>query len=298
MHPLRGIVAILYMATNTVVWALLCYAMAVVRILLPRKDWRVRWAARMNVIIDGWVSCNRALFRTLLPTEIEARGVESLSRESWYLLLSNHRSWTDIVVLQTVFRDLVPPLKFFTKIQLIWIPFLGQAMWALDFPFMRRYSRAFLEKHPELRGKDLETTRRMCERFRPTPTSIIIFVEGTRFTEAKHSAQASPHRHLLKPRAGGVGFVLSAMGETLGSLVDVTITYPDGTPSFWSFLCGRVPRVIVETTVEPLPSELAGGDYERDDAFRLLVQEWVTELWEAKDARIGETLAEAQGPSA
>ena len=156
MHQLRGIFSILYMATSTVAWALLCYAMAIVRILLPHKPWRVRWAARMNVIIDGWVAFNRALFRTLLPTEFDVRGTEGLSRDAWYLLLSNHRSWVDIVVLQTAFRDHVPPLKFFTKIQLIWIPFLGQAMWALDFPFMRRYSRAFLAKHPELRGKDLE----------------------------------------------------------------------------------------------------------------------------------------------
>lgn len=297
MHQLRGILAILYMALNTVFWALLCYAMALVRILLPRKRWRVRWAARMNVIVDGWVACNRAMFRALLPTEIETHGLGDLSREEWYLLLSNHRSWTDIVVLQTVFRDLVPPLKFFTKIQLIWLPFLGQAMWALDFPFMRRYSREFLERHPELRGKDLETTRALCERFRPTPTAIIIFVEGTRLTAAKHAGQQSPHRHLLKPRAGGVGFVLSAMGDQLNRLVDVTIAYPDGTPSFWGFLSGRVERVIVEATVEPLPAELAHGDYERDDAYRLLIQEWITERWEAKDARIEALLHPDRAPA-
>ena len=281
------------MALNTVFWALLCYAMALVRILLPRKAWRVRWAAFMNVIVDGWVACNRALFRRTLATEFDTRGLDGLGRDEWYLLLSNHRTWTDIVVLQTVFRDRVPPLKFFTKIQLVWIPFLGQAMWALDFPFMRRYSRAFLEKHPELRGRDLETTRRLCERFRPTPTAIIIFVEGTRLTEAKHAAQASPHRHLLKPRAGGVGFVLSAMGDQLNRLVDVTIAYPDGTPSFWDFLCGRVSRVIVEATVEPLPAELAGGDYERDDAYRRRIRAWIDERWAAKDARIETLLAPA-----
>ena len=298
MHPLRGIFAILYMATNTVIWALLCYAMAIVRILLPRKAWRIRWAARMNIIIDGWVACNRSMFRALLPTRFDTRGLDGLTRAQWYLLLSNHQSWTDIVVLQTVFRDLVPPLKFFTKMELIWLPFLGQAMWALDFPFMRRFSRAYLEKHPEMRGKDLETTRRMCERFRPTPTSIIIFPEGTRQTEAKRIAQSSPHTNLLKPRAGGVGFVLSAMGDQIDHLVDVTLAYPGRTPSFWTFLSGQVDRVVVDVQVSPMPQDIAHGDYERDDAYRARVQQWITERWNEKDAHIDALLAEtADAPS-
>ena len=299
MHRLRGILAVLFMATNTVVWALMCFAMAIVRVLLPRQDWRTRWAARMNVIIDGWVSCNRAMFRALLPTRFDVRGDQGdgdalLARDEWYLLLSNHRSWVDIVVLQTIFRDRIPPLKFFTKIQLIWLPFLGQAMWALDFPFMRRYSRDFLEKHPELRGKDLETTRRLCERFRPTPTAIIIFAEGTRFTERKHAAQDGAHRNLLTPRAGGVGFVLSAMGDQLNRLVDVTLVYPDGTPSFWEFLCGRVDRVIVDMEVSALPADVAFGDYERDAAYKARVQQWISERWSAKDARIDQLRAERE----
>ena len=296
MQPLLGIFAILYMATNTVIWALLCYAMAVVRILLPRKAWRIRWAARMNVIVDGWVSCNRAMFGALLPVRFDTRGLAELTRSRWYLLLSNHQSWTDIVVLQTVFRDLVPPLKFFTKMELIWLPFLGQAMWALDFPFMRRFSRAYLEKHPDMRGKDLETTRRMCERFRPTPTSIIIFPEGTRQTEAKRIAQSSPHANLLKPRAGGVGFVLSAMGDQIDQLVDVTLAYPGGTPSFWAFLCGRVDRVIVDVQVSPMPQDIAHGDYERDDDYRARVQRWITERWQEKDVRITDLRAQPAGP--
>ena len=141
-----GIFAILYMATNTVIWALLCYAMAVVRILLPRKAWRIRWGSaherhrrRLGVVQSG-------TFGALLPVRFDTRGLDELTCSRWYLLLSNHQSWTDIVVLQTVFRDLIPPLKFFTKMELIWLPFLGQAMWALDFPFMRRFSRAYLEK--------------------------------------------------------------------------------------------------------------------------------------------------------
>lgn len=286
MAQFRGLLAILFMALNTVLWGSLTFIGAVIRFLLLRADWRLRWAATMNGIIDGWVSCNRAMFRALLPTRFDVRGAEALRRDRWYLVISNHQTWTDIVVLQTVFRDRVPPLKFFTKQQLIWLPVLGQALWALDFPFMRRYTRTYLEKHPEMRGRDLETTREKCERFRPTPTAILIFPEGTRNTPPKHAAQGSAYPNLLTPRAGGVGFVLGAMGDQLDALVDVTLVYPDGNPSFWDFLCGRVQRVIVDVGLSPLERDLTGGDYVRDDAYRLLIQEWMTRCWERKDARI------------
>jgi 1-acyl-sn-glycerol-3-phosphate acyltransferase len=291
MASLRGALAIVFMATSTVFWATLCFLMAVVRLAQFTDAGRTRWAARMNVIIDGWVSCNRWLFRTALPTRFDVRGLDGLRRDEWYLLISNHQSWTDIVVLQAVLRHAVPPLKFFTKAQLVWIPFLGQAMWALDFPFMRRYTKEFLERNPELRGRDLETTREKCERFRPTPTSIIIFPEGTRNTPAKHALQESPHRNLLRPRAGGVGFVLGAMGDQLNVLVDVTLAYPDGIPSFWDFLCGRVAHVIVDIRRTPLAEALRGGDYIRDEAFRETIQLWITELWEAKDGHVDALIA-------
>lgn len=291
MALLRGGLAIVFMATNTVIWATLCYLMALIRLVQPTDRGRTRWAARMNVIIDGWVSCNRWMFRLLLPTRFDVRGLEGLHRGEWYLLLSNHQSWTDIVVLQAVFRHHVPPLKFFTKAQLVWIPFLGQAMWALDFPFMRRHSKEYLERHPEQKGRDLETTREKCERFRPTPTSIIIFPEGTRNTPVKHLAQESPHRHLLRPRAGGVGFVLGAMGDQLNALIDVSLAYPDGIPTFWEFLSGRVREVIVDVQHRDLDPQLQGGDYIRDEAYRERIQLWITDLWEAKDARIAGLLA-------
>ena len=245
----------------------------------------------MNVIVDGWVSCNRAMFRALLPVRFDTRGLDDLTRERWYLLLSNHQSWTDIVILQTVFRDLAPPLKFFTKMELIWLPFLGQAMWALDFPFMRRFARLPRETPrdarqgpPRRRGECVNAFGRRRRRSSSSP-------RASRQTEAKRIAQSSPHANLLKPRAGGVGFVLSAMGDQIDQLVDVTLAYPGGTPSFWSFLCGRVDRVIVDVRVSPMPQDIAHGDYERDNEYRGHVQRWITERWDEKDARIDMLLA-------
>ena len=66
------------------------------------------------------------------------------------------------------------------------------------------------------------------------------FVEGTRFTAAKHAQQQSPYQHLLRPKAAGIAFVLGAMGGQLRSILNVTVVYPGGARELWDFLCGRV----------------------------------------------------------
>src|SRR5690606_6927165 len=131
----------------------------------------------------------------------------------------------------------------------------------LDFPFMGRYSRRQIARNPELGRRDMEATRRACARFRDIPVAVMNFVEGTRFTRAKHDAQASPFRHLLKPKSGGVAFVLDAMGQGLHALLDVTVVYPKGIPSMLDLMANRVPEVRVLVRQRPIPADLAGGDY-------------------------------------
>ena len=98
-----------------------------------------------------------------------------------------------------------------------------------------RTSKSQLKKNPKLRGKDLETTRKACEKFKEMPVSVVNFVEGTRFTVQKHARQNSPFPYLLKPKAGGVAFVMQAMGEQISKVVNVTIHYPEGIPTFMDF---------------------------------------------------------------
>jgi 1-acyl-sn-glycerol-3-phosphate acyltransferase len=223
----------------------------------------------------------------------DIRGAEYLRRREWYLVISNHRSAADILVLQTVFNRRIPFLKFFIKQQLIWVPFLGLAWWALDMPFMKRYSREFLAKHPELQGRDLETTRAACEKFRRVPTSVFNFVEGTRFTPEKQAASVSPYRHLLPPRAGGVGFVLGAMGGMLHSLLDVTIVYDGVTPSLWSLCCGRLSQIVIHVNERKVEDWLTEGDYAADELFRDRFQQWLAGVWTEKDELITSILQES-----
>ena len=164
-------------------------------------------------------------------------------------------SWVDILALQRTFLGRAPFMRFFIKEKLIFFPIVGQACWALEFPFMKRYSREYLERHPEKRGTDLETTREACERYRHFPVSVLNFVEGSRFDWKKHHSQNSPFRHLLRPRAGGIGFVLASLGDQLDATFDVTIAYPDGEITMWKFVCGAVPRVVVRVRRIDVPRE-------------------------------------------
>ncbi|WP_426116196.1 acyltransferase [Pseudomonas sp. DSP3-2-2] len=248
-------------------------------------------------IAETWAEIDKLIFALCIPTRWEVRGDENLRSDTSYLVISNHQSWVDIPALIQALNRRTPFFKFFLKRELIWVPLLGLAWWALDYPFMKRYSKAFLTKHPELKGQDLEITRQACELFKRQPVTVVNYLEGTRFTAAKKAQQNSPYSHLLKPKAGGVAFVLAAMGEQLDAILDVTVVYPSQRiPGFWDLLCGRVPRVIIDIQTRELDPALWQGDYENDPLFREKVQGWVNQLWQDKDARIallrGDALAD------
>ena len=281
----RGVLALIGIFLNTFLLSIPLYLFALLRLLLPVHAIQVRLARILVRIAEAWMANNNLIIGLSSGIRWEVEGMEGLERHQWYLVTANHQSWADILVLQKVTNRRIPSLKFFLKQELIWVPLLGLAWWALDFPFMKRYSRAKLDKHPELRGKDMETTRKACEKYAHYPVSIMNFFEGTRFTPAKHDEQGSPYVHLLKPKAGGAAFTLSAMAGKLRCLLDFTIVYPDGCDrSLLGFLGGAMKRVRVIVHQRPIPAWTAGGDYENDPEFRRRLQEWISELWAEKDA--------------
>jgi 1-acyl-sn-glycerol-3-phosphate acyltransferase len=287
---LRGLLATSLLVLNTLFWCTPVFAGALVKLVLPFTAVRRPVDRFLNACADAWVACNSGWMRLTQRTAWDVEGAEALRRGDWYLVNCNHQSWVDIFVLQHVLRGRIPLLKFFLKQQLIYVPVIGLAWWALDFPFMRRHGKQALRRRPELRRQDHQATLRACRKFSLVPTSVMNFAEGTRFTPDKHEAQGSPYRHLLKPRAGALALTLNAMGERFRSLVDATIVYPDGVPSFWDFLCGRVPRVVVRLRQLPIPAGFAAGDYAADPAFRRTFQRWLGNLWEEKDRQVEELL--------
>ena len=285
--PLTGVVTILLLLFNTLVLIGPLLLIALFKRIAPNQALRDRCSRGVMWVAETWAEIDKAIFALCTPTHWDIRGGGELRMDTSYLVISNHQSWVDIPALVQAFNRKTPYFKFFLKKELIWVPFLGLAFWALDYPFMKRYSKAFLEKHPELKGKDLEITKAACEKFKRMPVTVVNYLEGTRFTPAKQAQQQSPYQNLLKPKAGGVAFVLAALGEQLDTLLDVTLVYPKGPrPGFWDLLCGRVPRVIVDIQAREIDPALWQGDYENDAQFRQYVQNWVSQLWEQKDQRI------------
>lgn len=286
MKNLRGVFVLVILIFNTVFWFLPLISLALLKLIFPLSSLKILLVRYCNRMAKFWVSCNSIIFSLTNNTRWEIVGDESLSDQDWYLILSNHMSWVDIIVLQTILNNKTPFLKFFIKRELFWVPILGVAWWALDMPFMQRYSKEYLQKYPNKRGEDIKATKKACERFRYTPTSVINFVEGTRFTLDKKVRLRSPYQNLLPPRAGGTGLALSSMGGMFTKILDVTIVYQDGVISFWDLLCGEFKSVFVDIRKRNIEEWMHNSDYQNNKMDRERFQEWLAQLWRQKDIMI------------
>jgi 1-acyl-sn-glycerol-3-phosphate acyltransferase len=283
------------MGVNTIVLTVLLCIMAVGKFLAP-TDTALQWVRkRLAGIAEAWISINNIIFSALRVTQWDIEIPPNLDTNGCYLVVCNHQSWVDIVVLQRSFNRHLPFFRFFLKSSLIWVPFLGTAWWALDMPFMQRVSKEKLLRRPGLKGKDLENARKACEKFREIPVAMMNFPEGTRFDPEKRDRGKSPYQNLLVPRIGGTGQVLYALGDKLDALIDVTIVYAEKgrkglAPTFWGLVSGQIPRIIVRAEQREIPGHLLGRNFRTDRGFRLELESWVSQMWLEKDkliARLG-----------
>lgn len=269
-----------FVILNSAVCSLAICVIAVFKILLPGVKLKAIATVCANKVMWLWATVNACILAVSNRVEWDVQGGEALKKDGWYLLISNHLSWTDIVVLCCVFKDRIPMPKFFLKQQLLYVPFIGMACWALDMPFMRRYSREYLIRNPHKRGQDLETTRRSCAKFKHTPTTVVNYVEGTRFTEEKQRKSKANYQYLLQPKSGGIAYTLAAMGEQFESIIDVTLAYPENTHKpFKDLLMGRMSKVVVRVNVLPVDERVL-GDYFNDKPYKRQFQQWLSDVWQ------------------
>lgn len=283
---LVGAIAGLLLVVNVLFWITILFIFTLPKLLIPWPPLLKVINKIMQWIGENWIACNSGWMRLTQKTRWDVQGAGNLNHEGWYMVVSNHQSWVDILVMQHLLNRKIPLLKFFIKRELIKVPLMGFAWWALDFPFLYRHSSEYLKQHPEQAGKDFEATRKACEKFATIPTSVMNFLEGTRFTPAKHDKQKSEYQYLLRPKSGGLALALNVLGEKFSSMLDITIVYPDGIPEFGDFLCGRVKRITVRMRTIEIPKVFLQGDYENDQAFRDSMHKWVQELWREKDKQI------------
>nr|WP_297457234.1 acyltransferase [uncultured Halomonas sp.] len=286
MSTLKGLVSLLLLVLSTLFWAIPLYALTLLKLITPTRRLRVRLLGGLNRIALAWIGTNLWWMRRWLKPRLDIHLPEGLSPQQWWLVIVNHRSWTDIFLLQLALHRRIPMPRFFLKRELIWVPVIGLAWWALEFPFMRRYTRERLQRNPNLALRDREATQRLCQRAQQMPMAIYNFVEGTRFSPAKRDAQHSPYRHLLRPKAGGTAQVVSLLGRRLNGILDITLAYARDCPDFWDFLCGREGPVSLHARCLELPDWMHDGDYHQDPQYKERFQTWLNTLWQDKDRRL------------
>lgn len=252
-------------------------------------------------LANKWIGVNNWLIEKVLPElewHISVDEDLDLNLQGRYLMTCNHQSWVDTTVTQYFGLTRMPLTRFFTKWELIFIPFVGQAFKILGFPMMKRHTKEQIAKNPELKNRDLEEARKSCEQLLSQPFTLLNYLEGTRFTEEKHAKQQSPYVNLLKPKAGGLALALNILENEIDALVDMTIVYPDGIPGYGNFWFGEVPKIAVNLRKIEIPEWVRGGNYEDDAEYRARFQKWVDELWLEKDQLISKIKQNLQLSSA
>lgn len=290
LNTLKGVATLLVIGINTIVLSTAVCLGGLLKLLMPTEAARSSVRHGLASIVELWTAINNAVLSLHSRMHWDLQIPAGLDYQGCYVVSCNHQSWVDVLVLQRCFNRKLPLLRFFLKKELFWVPFMGLAWWSLDFPFMQRFSKEQVRKKPSLAGKDLENARKACEKFRTIPVAMMSFPEGTRFSEQKRAESGSPYRKLLKPRIGGIGQVLYALGDQLDGLLDVTLVYPDRgaaePPTFWELVSGQIPRIVARVQLRPIPAELLGREFRRDRNFRGDLQAWMDQQWLEKDALI------------
>jgi len=292
-HALQGTIVILIVVVSTTVLTSIIFVLSIFKLLAPAGRARNAMTHWLSSLGELWVSVNKAM--TWLNRDMwDIRLPDGLDHKGRYMVFCNHQSGVDILALQYCLNRKAPFGRFLLKHQLIWVPVLGVAWWALDMAFLRRYSKQQLLQNPALRGKDLENAARACEKLKHIPVSMMTFPEGTRFSEAKRGQQKSPFRYLLRPRYGGVGQVLYSFDDALDCLIDVTIVYPDGTPGVWHFVSGQVKNIIVDIRLRTIDENLRGRNFREDSDAKYQLKNWLNQIWEEKESFISHALESRQ----
>jgi 1-acyl-sn-glycerol-3-phosphate acyltransferase len=289
---LRGALVFALLLATTIILFVPFIPVALLKLMAPTTRLRRRLTLALLDFGNVWGRVIRFIFSRVLGARLEVHGLEDMPPYGRHLVICNHQSWADIPILVQAFLNKTRFPRFFLKYELLWVPIVGFSCWAMDFPFMRRYSAKKLQKRPELKGADVEATRRACAKYQHMPVTVLNFVESTRSTGAKREARNSPYRHLLRPKSGGFAFALEAMEDILDAVLDVTIAYPGPEePSLWDYCRGRFPTVVIHIRKVEVPADLRQGSYSTDPDYRRRFQAWLNGLWQEKDQRLERLLA-------
>lgn len=291
--PFLLLINLCLMACNILLCSIPVLAVACFRLLLP-FSWAQVLAERSNYGSYRLFGAFNALAIALtnrIAWDVRGNDFAPLHRSC--IIICNHLSWADIVLLCHIYRGRIPTMKFFLKKSLLYIPLLGQACWGLGMPFLHRYSRAQLIRNPALRARDLESTRQACRRLAYAPSALINFVEGTRYTPQKAALSNSPYRHLMMPKSPALAIAMGELGHEIEALFNTTLCYRDNARHpFIDLLKGRMRSVYVRIERLEITEDLI-GNYLEDKRFKHDFGLRLRDLWARKDLQLEAYLSQS-----
>ena len=278
--PLLFVINFTLISVVTAILAIPVFVLAFVRLILPFGP-VLSFVDRINqAVFYLWISNNAFLMWLTNRIKWDIQGADIEKIKGSCFIISNHVTWTDIVMLGQIYRGKIPITKFF---------------------LIRRYSRNELLKNPKLKTKDIDATRKACQNLLQHPSTLVNFVEGTRFTPEKAKAQQSQYRHLMPPKAASLAIALGLIGPHIDCLLNTTLVYPGEHKGsiFMEMLCGRLKHVIARVEVmdkETINAHMV-GDYLQDKQFKHTFTMYLRQLWQRKDDLI-ESLLQQNGYAA
>ena len=264
MPLLKNIISLT--STLWVILNLLCG----VAILIPVSI--LNWLIPLPLVSRGCFFLVDAIYRTAVKVDsfwmLKVIGIElsikgELNTDATPVVICNHQSWFDIPLVQEIITGSGPIIKFLVKRELVWVPIIGWICLALNFPRLRR------KKNNDSSLNDFSIIEKATKNHGIASGALLVFPEGTRFTELKKARQQAPYQRLLKPKAGGLKMIKQHVeGNT--KLIDITIDYHKKDVRIWDCLRGDPKKITI--TIEHY--NLAEIDN---------IETWLNKRWLEKD---------------
>jgi len=108
VNLIRIPVFILLIIINTAFHGSLVSLCAPIKFVIPVDAWRHLWGRISYWIAGGFIITNNFLLKSFFHIEWDIEGLEDLSLDGTYLVISNHLSLLDIPVAQGMFFRQIP----------------------------------------------------------------------------------------------------------------------------------------------------------------------------------------------
>ncbi|MEC7030278.1 MAG: 1-acyl-sn-glycerol-3-phosphate acyltransferase [Pseudomonadota bacterium] len=261
-----GIGLLLWLVVSMLTMGVVCFTAAILFWAIPNQSthsfmwfWYVHWTK----MLGWWV-------KKLLP-DMTVVNRDEIPTNKPFVIVANHYSWVDIVVLYATLFAENHSFVFVMKRSLIKIPMIGVVCWGLGHPLLYR---------GKSRRKNLKILTEGARKSLEYQHGILIFPEGTRYTKVDNYPEE--YQQLLKPRTVGFECVLkNIVGDPSEGkndavpVLDVTLKYTSGEHGLWDFLTGKSGSVLLYSELHSVTPKNAKA--------------WLLDAWTKKDHLLSST---------